>query len=86
MSQQMERLVVNLEKQNSLSSRGCRGREAALFSNLWPNTMRPSFGYAICSAGTSLMSVPILKPKPKSAKTSRKSFPSLPLPHFLFAD
>lgn len=41
MSQQMERLMANLEKQNSLSSTGGRGREAALFPNFWPRTTRP---------------------------------------------
>lgn len=48
MSQQMERLMVNLEKQNYLSCRGSRGHEAALSSNLWPGTTRPSLGYELC--------------------------------------
>lgn len=86
MSQQMERLMVKLEKPNYLSSRGSKGHETALFSNLWPGTTRPSLGDEVCSAGALLKLVPILKPKLKSAKTSRKSFPSLPLPHFLFTD
>lgn len=84
MSQQMERLTVNLEKQNPVSSRGSRGYETALFASLRPGPAPPSFEYVICSAWALLMvSVSILKPELNQQKYPES--PSSRFPSFTFS-
>lgn len=79
MSQQMERLTVNLEKQNHVSGRGSRGYETALFTNLCLGPAPSSFECVICSAWALLvLSVSILKPE-----LNQQKHPDSPSSHFL---